>query len=99
MLCLPAQESALSQSLPNANYQQTDNNLGILFAKKIKIRFRALLSCLQCVAGCAECSQQFRDPRASATGYRVEARISVQTADLWGPACWRMRWINNIDDE
>jgi len=64
MLCLPAQKSALSQSLPNANYQQTDNNLGILFAKKKKNRFRALRWFLQRVAGCAECSQQFRDPRA-----------------------------------
>jgi hypothetical protein len=52
MLCFPAQKSALSQSLPNANYQQTDNNLGILFAKKIKNRFRALLAGLQSVADC-----------------------------------------------
>jgi hypothetical protein len=52
MLCLPAQKSALSQSLPNANYQQTDNNLGILFAKKRKNRFRGLLVSIQSIAGC-----------------------------------------------
>jgi len=51
MLCFPAQKSALSRSLPNANYQQTDNNLGILFAKKIKKRFKALPARLQSVAG------------------------------------------------
>jgi hypothetical protein len=50
MLCLPAQKSALSQSLPNANYQQTDNNLGILFAQREKNRFRASPISLQGVA-------------------------------------------------
>jgi len=50
MLCLPAQKSALSQSLPNANYQQTDNNLGILFAQMEKNRFSASPISLQRVA-------------------------------------------------
>jgi hypothetical protein len=50
MLCLPAQKSALSQSLPNANYQQTDNNPGMLFAQREKNRFRARLVSLQSVA-------------------------------------------------
>jgi hypothetical protein len=54
MLCLPAQKIALSQSLPNANYQQTDNNLGFLFAQREKNRFRARPISPQRVAFAAE---------------------------------------------